>query len=125
MPGVVMRFPIRNFYVFVFAFVSIISSVLVASHPDRAVQIARPLVEDAAELKKLAISAYVEIRDFNWRAARDEFVSLYVAVVRMPSLLFERLAERLDEFNDDLSKRADERSPAKAEHRQFEFASSL
>lgn len=31
---------------------------------------------------------------------------MYVTAMRLPSLVFERLAERLDKFNDDISKRA-------------------
>nr|WP_319386983.1 hypothetical protein [uncultured Roseibium sp.] len=55
----------------------------------------------------LATGAYRELRGFNWRAACDEFVTMYVTAMRMPSLVFERLADRLDKFNDDISRRAD------------------
>ncbi|WP_420336744.1 hypothetical protein [Roseibium sp.] len=66
----------------------------------------RSMVEDAREVEALATAAYRELRGFQWGAAYDEFVTLYVAAMRMPSLVFERLAERLDKVNEDISKRA-------------------
>lgn len=101
-----MRFVFRNFHIFVFACFSVFAAVWVATDPERAEGIARPLVEDAREVEMLATGAYRELRDFQWRAAYDEFVTLYVAAMRMPSLVFERLAERLDKVNEEISKRA-------------------
>ena len=100
-----MRFVFRNFYILVFACFSLFSAVWVATGPERTERIARPLVKDAREIEALATGAYRELRDFQWRAAYDEFVTLYVAAMRMPSLMFEKLAERLDKVNDDISER--------------------
>ncbi|TYC66855.1 hypothetical protein FMN63_12075 [Stappia sp. BW2] len=66
---------------------------------------ARPLVEDAVELQVMAKNAYREIREVDLREAADEAVSYYVATLRMPSLLFERLADQLDDVNDRLEQR--------------------
>ncbi|WP_035901110.1 hypothetical protein [Labrenzia sp. DG1229] len=107
-----MRFLFQNLYVFVFAFLSISIAVWVANGPERAARLVRPLVEDAVELKTLATGAYREIRDFNWKVAYDEFETLFVTTIRLPSLVFEKLAERLDKFNEDLSKRAGDTTPA-------------
>ncbi len=101
-----MRFVIRNFHIFVFACFSLFSAVWIATDIDRAERLVRPLVEDAREVEALATGAYRELRDFQWRAAYDEFVTLYITAMRMPSLVFEKLAERLDKVNDDISKRA-------------------
>ncbi|WP_299471531.1 hypothetical protein [uncultured Roseibium sp.] len=101
-----MRFLLRNIHILVFACFSVFAAVWVATGPDRAVQLARPMVEDAVELKTLATGAYREVRDFRWKAATNEFVTLYITAMRMPSLVFERLADRLDKFNDDLQKRS-------------------
>lgn len=101
-----MRFVLKNFHIIVFACVSLFSAAWIATEPGRAEKIARPLVEDAREVKMLATGAYRELRGFNWRGACDEFVTMYVTAMRMPSLVFERLADRLDKFNDDISKRA-------------------
>ena len=101
-----MRFVIRNFHIFVFACFSLFSAVWVAVDTDRAEKFVRPLVEDAREVEALATGAYRELRAFQWRAAYDEFVTLYITAMRMPSLVFEQLAERLDKVNDDISRRA-------------------
>lgn len=107
-----MRFLFKNLYVFVFAFLSMSMAGWVANGPERATRLVRPLVEDAVELKTLATGAYQEIRDFNWKVAYDEFEALFVTTMRLPSLVFEKLAERLDKFNEDLSRRADDTTPA-------------
>lgn len=105
MLGVVMRFFIRNFHVYVFALLSVFASSWVASNPDRTVELMRPLVEDAVELQELADGAYREVSQLNWQEASDEAVSLFIATMRMPTMLFERLADKLDEVNRDLDRR--------------------
>lgn len=100
-----MRFVFRNFHIIVFACFSLFAAVWVATGPERAERMVRPLVEDAQEIEALATGAYRELRNFRWRAAYDEFVTLYVAAMRMPSLVFEKLAERLDKVNEDISRR--------------------
>lgn len=84
----------------------------------------RSMVEDAREVEGLATAAYRELHGFQWGAAYDEFVTLYVAAMRMPSLVFERLAERLDKVNEDISKRARSAhrlSPEAEQEKRFAF----
>ncbi|WP_422375878.1 hypothetical protein [Roseibium sp.] len=100
-----MRYFFRNFHVYVFAVLSVLAGSWVASNPDRTVELMRPLVEDAVELQQLADGAYREVSQLNWQEASDEAVSLFVATMRMPTMLFERLAEKLDEVNRDLDRR--------------------
>ncbi|MBN9669974.1 hypothetical protein [Roseibium aggregatum] len=64
----------------------------------------RPLVEDAVELQDLGQAVYNEIDRISWQQSVDEAVSLYVATLRMPTNLFERLSERLEEVERKLSK---------------------
>ncbi|MES0808324.1 hypothetical protein ABLO27_02500 [Roseibium sp. SCPC15] len=101
-----MRFLVRNLHVFVFAFFSLLAAIVVSGDPQQAVKVVRPLVEDAVELKNLAHGAYTEVRQVSWRKAADEAVSLYVATMRMPTMLFERLAERLQEVEKKMSHQA-------------------
>ncbi len=110
-----MRFILRNFHLFVFACFSIMMAYWVANNPERTVKLTRPMVEDAVELQTMTTAAYQELRAISWRRVFDEFVSPYVTAMRMPSLVFERLAERLDKFNEDLSKRAAGTPPTAAD----------
>jgi len=117
-----MRFLIRNLHVFVFALFSIYAAVWVATEPERAAGFVRPMVEDAVELKDMANGAYSDLRNFNWKSAYDEFLTLYIAAMRMPSLVFERLADRLDDVAEDLSKRAQTDLPTTASGEPFRYA---
>ncbi|MES0879298.1 hypothetical protein [Roseibium sp. SCP14] len=101
-----MRFLVRNLHVIVFALFSVLAAVLVSHNPQQTVKIVRPVVEDAVELQKLAQGAYREIKQVSWREVSDEAVSLYVATLRMPTMLFERLAERLQEVERKMSQQA-------------------
>lgn len=100
-----MRFFFRNFHVYVFALVSVLAAVWVANNPQRTVQIVRPLVEDAVELKQLAEGVYRDFSDVDWETASDEAVTIIVAAMRMPTMLFERLADTLDEVDRDMKRR--------------------
>jgi|GEM_PF-2254892 len=99
-----MRYLLRNLHIFVFVSFSVFSALFVANEPERTVRLVRPVVEDAVEMKNLMAEAYREVRHVNWRAAADEAVTLYVTTLRMPTLLFERLHERLDEIEKEMSR---------------------
>jgi len=101
-----MRFFLRNLHVYVFAFFSVLASVWVANHPDETVQLMRPLVEDAVEVSELVEGAYREVSRLDWQETSEEAVSLFVATMRMPTMLFERLAERLEEVEQDMQRRS-------------------
>ncbi len=105
MLGVAMRFLLRNLHIFGFAFFSVFAASWVASGPQKAVHLMRPLVADAVEIRDLAVEANREIRQVNWQQAADEFVSMYVAAMLMPTNLFERLAERLHDVETELERR--------------------
>ncbi|GAB4513577.1 MAG: hypothetical protein Tsb0019_11020 [Roseibium sp.] len=64
----------------------------------------RPVVEDAVELKELAQGAYSEVRQIGWKTAADEAVSLFAASLRMPTRLFEELADRIDRVDRDMKR---------------------
>ncbi|MEM9633816.1 MAG: hypothetical protein AAGA50_20975 [Pseudomonadota bacterium] len=100
-----MRFLFRNLHVFVFAFFSLLAAVVVSGDPQKTVRVVRPLVEDTVELKNLVHGVYREVRQVSWQRATDEAVSLYVATMRMPTMLFERLAERLQEVERKMSQK--------------------
>ena len=99
-----MPFFFRNFHVYVFALLSVLAGSWVASNPDRTVQMVRPLVEDAVELKQLAEGAYRDVSQLNWQQASDEAVSMFVATMRMPTMLFDRLAEKLEKVEQDVKR---------------------
>lgn len=65
----------------------------------------QPLVEDAVELKDLTVAVYREVKQVDWDTATDEAVSLALAAMRMPTMLFERLADRLDEVERNMSRK--------------------
>lgn len=98
-----MRYLFRNLHIFVFAIFSLLAALLVANGPHKAVNLIRPLVEDAVEVRDLTVAASREIRELSLRAVSDEAVSLYIATLRMPSMLFERLADRLAEVEKKVS----------------------
>ena len=100
-----MRFLFRNLHVFVFVSLSASIAFWVASHSDQAVEVAQPLVEDAVELHVMAENALREIGQLDLEKAADEAISYYVATLRMPSLLFERLSDELGEVSDTMEKR--------------------
>lgn len=100
-----MRYLLRNLHVFVFASLSASAAFWVASHSDRAVEVAQPLVEDAVELQVMAENALREIGQLDLEKAADEAISYYVATLRMPSLLFERLSDELGEVSDTMERR--------------------
>jgi len=100
-----MRFLIRNLHVFVFALVSVLSAIYVSHNPKETQRHLRPLVEDAVELKELAQGASRAVAGLDLEAASSEAVSLFVATMRMPTLLFERLAEKLDAVEKELNQR--------------------
>ncbi|MDN3718892.1 hypothetical protein QW131_05860 [Roseibium salinum] len=94
----------RNLHVFVFLqSFSLLAALLVANGPHKAVNLMRPLVEDAVEVRDLTVAAYREIRQLSLHVVSDEAVSLYIATLRMPSMLFERLADRLAEVEKKVS----------------------
>jgi len=98
-----MHYLFRNLHIFVFAVMSVITAYWVADHPDRTVRMIHPLIEDAVELQELAVSVYDEVAQISWQQSVDEAVSLYVATLRMPTRLFERLADRVGEVERKLS----------------------
>lgn len=100
-----MGYFVRNFHVFVFALVSILSAVWVANNPHRTVRLIRPLVEDAVELQGLAQGAYDEVREVSWKRVAGEAVTLYVSTLRMPTMLFERLADRIGDVERQMKRR--------------------
>lgn len=100
-----MRYFFRNLHVYVFALVSVFFGVWVANNPHETQRYLRPLVEDTVELKELAQGAYREVAQLDLRTASEEAVSLFVATMRMPTMLFERLAEKLDAVEKDLDQR--------------------
>lgn len=77
----------------------------VAHNPQETLRHVRPVVEDARELGDLAEGVYREVRLLSKQAASEEAVSLFVATLRMPTLLFERLAERIEAVERDLDRR--------------------
>lgn len=97
-----MRFLFRNLHVFVFASLSAFAAFWVASNADQAEDLARPLVEDAIELQVMAKNAYREVRQLDLQKAADDAIRHYVAALRMPSLLFDRLADEIGEVNDKM-----------------------
>ncbi len=104
-----MRFLLRNLHVFVFVSLSASIAFWVASHSDQAVEVAQPLVEDAVELHVMAENALREIGQLDLEKAADEAISYYVATLRMPSLLFERLSDELGEVSDTMEERVQSR----------------
>lgn len=92
-------------HVFVFASLSASAAFWVASHSDQAVEVAQPLVEDAVELHVMAENALREIGQLDLEKVADEAISYYVATLRMPSLLFERLSDELGEVSDTMERR--------------------
>jgi hypothetical protein len=100
-----MRFFNRNFHVYVFSLVSLLSAVWVANNPEQTVHLVRPVVEDAIELKQLAEGVYREVGQLNWQTASEEAVTIFVAAMRMPTMLFERLAERIENVETDIKQR--------------------
>ncbi len=92
-----MKYFARNWNVFAFAFFFLLAALVVAVSPDRAVGLMQTVVEDAEEVGDLARGAYRDISSVNLREAAEEARSFYVAALRMPSLLFERIADQLRE----------------------------
>ncbi|KZM50364.1 hypothetical protein OA90_10755 [Labrenzia sp. OB1] len=101
-----MRYLFRNFHIFVFVSISVFSALFVANEPERTVHLVRPLVADALELRDLAVGAYQEARDVNLRDTADEALSLYIRTLRMPTLLFEGLSERIDEVERKMARQS-------------------
>jgi|GEM_PF-3140038 len=99
-----MRFFRRNLHIFVFAFLSAFSASWVASNPDKAVGLLRPLVEDAVELGDLGERVYRDVRQVDWQRLRNEAMDVYVAGLRMPTMLFERLAEKMKEVETEVKR---------------------
>ncbi|MCK7614233.1 hypothetical protein [Roseibium sediminicola] len=110
-----MRYFVRNLHVYVFALVSVLAAVWVANNPVETLRQLRPLVEDAAELNALAQGAYQEVSELSLKDTTDEAVSLFVATMRMPTLLFERLAEKLDAVEKDLNRRKSAKAVSEAQ----------
>lgn len=96
-----MRFFRKNLHIFVFAFVSAFYASWVASNPDRTADLMRPLVADAAELGDLGEKVYRDFRQVSWQRLMNEAMDVYVAGLRMPTMLFERLAEKMKEVEAD------------------------
>jgi len=100
-----MRFLFRNLHVYVFALVSILVAVWVANNPHKTLRQVRPLVEDAVEVGDVAEAAYRKVSQLGLQATSDEAVSLFVATLRMPTMLFERLSEKLEAVEKDVKRR--------------------
>ncbi|MHA7773280.1 hypothetical protein [Roseibium sp. M-1] len=99
-----MRFFVRNLHILVFAFLSVSSAFWVAGSPERAVVIMRPLVEDAVELQSLGRNLYRDVRQVSWQQLKNDAMEVYVVGLRMPSMLFERLAEKLREAEAEMER---------------------
>jgi len=99
-----VRFLFRNLHIFVFAATCVFAAVFVSGSPDRAVDLMRPVVEDAVELKELAQGAYREVRNIGWIAAADDAVTLFTASLRMPTRLFEELADRIGKAEREMKR---------------------
>jgi hypothetical protein len=99
-----MRFIGRNLHIFVFAALSLVSATWVAADPGRVSVMVRPLVEDAVELGDLGKKAYGDIRRADWQRLRNEAIDVYVACLRMPSMLFERLADTMKELETEVKR---------------------
>ena len=106
MLGVAMGFLVRNLHVVVFALISVLSALWVSSNPQGVITLVRPWVEDAVELKVLANEAYDDVREVSWDEASEEAVSIYVETLRMPTRLFERLSEKLEKVEREMSSRS-------------------
>ncbi|QFT32737.1 hypothetical protein FIV00_19765 [Labrenzia sp. THAF82] len=108
-----MRYFFKNLHIFVFTFLSVFAALWVAQNTDRTTAGIRPLVEDAVELSDVAEGAYHEIKSVSLSEIADEFVSIYVDTMRLPTTLFERLSDRLGNVEADLKrKRASTRTEA-------------
>ncbi|MEP2707489.1 MAG: hypothetical protein ABJQ71_20480 [Roseibium sp.] len=99
MLAVVMGFLCRNLHILVFASVSLVVAVFVAADPGRTKALMTPVVEDAQEIRQMAVASYRIIGSIDVRSAAREAKTLYVSTLRMPSMLFERLAENLEKVN--------------------------
>jgi hypothetical protein len=99
-----VRYFLRNLHILVFASICFACAVAVSLNPDRTVGLLRPVVEDAVELKELAEDAWRKARRTGWRTAADDAVSLFTASLRMPTRLFEELAEKLDRVDRDMKR---------------------
>lgn len=100
-----MRFVKMNFHILVFVFLTVSSSIWVASRPQRTVELLQPLVEDAQELEELAHGAYSDIKGAGRALVSADALSLYMGVIRMPTMLFEQLATRLSGVDRALQER--------------------
>jgi len=100
-----MRILFQNLYIFVFALVSILLVLWAANNPHKTLRYVRPLVEDAVELKELAQGVYRQVSRLSLEAASDEAISLFVATIRMPTMLLERVSEKLDAVDQELERR--------------------
>ncbi len=119
-----MRYFIKNLHIFVFTFLSVFAALWVAQNTDRTTAKIRPLVEDAVELGDLAKEVHKEFRSVSLSEITDEFVSIYVETMRLPTSLFERLSDRLDEVEADLKrKRASRRTEANESVVETEYLS--
>ncbi len=107
-----MRYFVRNWSVLVFSLISILAGLAVATGPDRATGLMRAVVADAVELRDLLQESGREISRVDVGTAIDEAKSIYVAMVRMPSMLFERLADQLDRVARQASRRRQARLTA-------------
>lgn len=94
-----MGFLCRNLHILVFASVSLVAAVFVAADPGRTKTLMTPVVEDVQEIKQMAVASYRLVSNIDVRTAAREATTLYVSTVRMPSMLFERLAENLEKVN--------------------------
>lgn len=78
------------------------AAVWVGVNPERTTALMEPFVEEAVELKDVAAVLYQDVETFNWRASADEAMTLYLAALRMPSMMFDRLEGRLAEVRQKL-----------------------
>lgn len=97
-----MGFFLRNFHIVVFAVVSLGAGAWVSSDPDRVVGVMEPIVADAVELGEITSAVYRSAENIDWRASVEEAMTMYIAALRMPSLLFERLETQLADVDRHL-----------------------
>lgn len=64
----------------------------------------RPLVEDAVELGDLGEKVYRDVRQVDWQRLKNEAMDVYVAGLRMPTMLLEHLAEKMKEVEAEVER---------------------
>ncbi|MEP5625070.1 MAG: hypothetical protein ABJP82_21060 [Hyphomicrobiales bacterium] len=86
-------------HILVFASLSLALTFYVASDPVRTKSLITPVVEDAIELHEMAVASYRVVSKIDLVTSAREATRLYVSALQMPSMLFDRLAENLEQVN--------------------------